>query len=64
MKCDIIMVTWNEPELTRKALTSIRDHSNYPYRLILIDNGSDPETIATLDEANQTQQYREEPRYL
>ncbi|MHC4944561.1 MAG: glycosyltransferase [Planctomycetota bacterium] len=30
----------NEQEVTRQFLESLRDHTNHPYRLILVDNGS------------------------
>lgn len=59
MKCDIIMVTWNEPAMTRRALQSIRDNSDYPYRLIIIDNNSDPETVRLLENASRTAQFGE-----
>jgi GT2 family glycosyltransferase len=36
--CDIVIATWNAVEMTRTALASVRDKSNFPYRLILVDN--------------------------
>jgi GT2 family glycosyltransferase len=36
--CDIVIATWNAVEMTRTALSSVRDKSNFPYRLILVDN--------------------------
>lgn len=37
-RCDIVIATWNAVEMTRTALASVRDKSNFPYRLILVDN--------------------------
>ena len=59
MKCDIIMVTWNEPAMTEKALASIKENSEYPYRLIVIDNQSDSETVALLEEASRSGRFGE-----
>ena len=39
---DIILLTWNNPGYTIKCLRSIKEHTRYPYRLIWVDNGSDP----------------------
>ena len=44
MRCDIIIPIWNQLEATRECIDSIMRHTDYPYRLILIDNGSDRET--------------------
>lgn len=46
MRCDIVIATWNAIEMTRTALASIRATSNYPYRLILVDNSEEPEARA------------------
>lgn len=40
MNCDIIIPVWNELEATEKCIALVREHTGYPYRLILIDNGS------------------------
>lgn len=51
MRCDIIIPVWNQRECTERCINSIRDNTKYPYRLILIDNGSDAdarEYLATL----------------
>ena len=54
MTCDIVMVTWNEPLMTERALESIKRNSQYPYRLIVIDNNSDPETVRLLEDASRS----------
>jgi GT2 family glycosyltransferase len=40
MSCDIIMPVWNGLEMTRKCIDSIVKNTAYPYRLIIVDNGS------------------------
>ncbi len=57
--CDLVVVSWNEPEVTRRALESIHLHSDYPHRLIVVDNASNPETVAMLEEAAQSGRYGE-----
>jgi len=44
MKCDIIIPVWNELELTRACIESLKKNTRYPYRLIIVDNGSEPAT--------------------
>ncbi len=44
MKCDIIIPIWNHPDYTRECIDNLVKNTRYPYRLILIDNGSDAET--------------------
>lgn len=39
-KVDIALVCWNRPQFTRWSIQSIHDNTSYPYRLIVIDNGS------------------------
>lgn len=43
-KCDIIIPVWNQPEVTRECIDSILRNTVYPYRLIIIDNGSEAPT--------------------
>jgi GT2 family glycosyltransferase len=40
-RCDIIIPVWNQPEVTRECIDSILRNTGYPYRLIIIDNGSE-----------------------
>lgn len=47
-QCDIIIPVWNQPRVTKDCIESIYRHTDYPYRLILIDNGSGPETAGYL----------------
>lgn len=49
MKCDIIIPVWNEKELTAKCIGTILDNTRFSYRIIIIDNGSDPEIAQYLN---------------
>ena len=47
MRCDIIIPIWNQPAFTKECIAIVVRNTNplrSPYRLILIDNGSDSET--------------------
>ncbi len=48
--CDVVIPIWNQPALTRRCLESILQSTSEPTRLILIDNGSLPETRGLLEE--------------
>lgn len=41
----IVMLSWNAPEYTKMALESIREHTRGDYEIIIVDNGSGPETV-------------------
>ncbi|MDD3905592.1 MAG: glycosyltransferase family 2 protein [Candidatus Omnitrophica bacterium] len=47
-RCDIIIPVWNASGVTAECVESIIEHTRYPYRLIIIDNGSDEETAGYL----------------
>jgi len=49
MKCDIIIPVWNERTLTAKCIDSILRNTRALYRILIIDNGSDPETFQYLE---------------
>jgi GT2 family glycosyltransferase len=44
----IVTLSWNAPEFTIKALESIRAQTSEPYEVIVVDNGSGPETLKAL----------------
>ena len=46
--CDIIVLVWNQPALTRRCVESVLAHTRTPARLLLVDNGSDAPTQAYL----------------
>ena len=50
MKCDIIIPVWNQLKLTRECIDSIVRYTRFPYRLIVIDNGSQRQTREYLEE--------------
>jgi GT2 family glycosyltransferase len=41
----IVTLSWNAVSFTKIALDSIRLHTSEPYEVIVVDNGSEPETI-------------------
>jgi len=43
-KCDIIIPVWDQLEITRECVDSILRNTDYPYRVIIVDNGSLPPT--------------------
>ena len=49
MSCDIIIPIWNQLEFTRDCIDSVIRNTNYPYRIILVDNASDDETRLYLE---------------
>jgi len=49
MRCDIIIPVWNLKDYTEQAVESIIKNTDYPYRLIIIDNGSEKETKEYLE---------------
>lgn len=48
-QCDIIIPVWNNLEMTRDCVNSIKKHTTYPYRIIIVDNASDEPTRQYLD---------------
>lgn len=44
----IVMLSWNAPQFTKLALDSIREHTAGEYEVIIVDNGSAPETVEWL----------------
>ena len=44
----IVMLSWNAPQFTKMALESIRQHTHGDYEVIIVDNGSGPETVEWL----------------
>lgn len=48
MGCDIIIPVWNESEATKRCLDSVVANTGCPYKLLIIDNGSVPDTAEYL----------------
>lgn len=44
----VIALVWNELELTTAFVDSVRAHTDVPYELIVVDNGSEPAAAAAL----------------
>ncbi len=51
--CDIIIPVWNQPELTRECLERLETCTDVPYRLILVDNGSDEPARGVMERARR-----------
>ncbi|MDD5681631.1 MAG: glycosyltransferase family 2 protein [Candidatus Omnitrophica bacterium] len=49
MRCDIVIPVWNMKALTEQCVDSIISHTNFPYRLIMVDNASNEETRTYLE---------------
>lgn len=49
MSCDIVIAVWNLKEYTKNCIESIIKNTEYPYRLIITDNGSEAETKEYLE---------------
>jgi GT2 family glycosyltransferase len=47
--CDIVIVTWNALEVFKTCIESIKKHTGFDYRLIIVDNGSKQDMIDYLD---------------
>jgi len=47
--CDIIIPVWNQPAATAECLEAIAANTLYPYRIIVVDNGSGEETVSMLN---------------
>lgn len=50
MACDVVIAVWNQYEVTRECIDSIAGNTVYPFRLILVDNGSVEPTKSYLEE--------------
>ena len=53
MKCDIIIPVWNQLGLTRDCIEYLFKNTRYPFRLIIIDNGSEKEVYQYLKKLSQ-----------
>lgn len=49
MQASLMMVTYNRLDLTKKTLNSIFKNTDYPFRLIIVDNGSTDGTVDFLN---------------
>lgn len=50
MKCDIILPVCDQFEFTRNCIESIIENTDTPYRMIVINNGTNPDTKSYLEE--------------
>ena len=42
--CTIAIVVWNRPDITAQCLRSLVSHTDYPHKVLIIDNGSEEKT--------------------
>lgn len=49
-RCDIVIPIWNQLKLTKGCVESVEKNTSLPYRLIVIDNGSDHKTAEYLED--------------
>jgi GT2 family glycosyltransferase len=47
----VVVLAWDNLDLTRRCVESIREHTDVPYELIIVDNGSAPEAASFAAEA-------------
>lgn len=45
MKVDIVLLSWNFPDMTLKCLETLKRETHIPYKLIWIDNGSEEDNF-------------------
>ena len=50
---DIVIVSWNNPKQLKEVIRRIQSYTGMPFRLIINDNASDPETIRYLRELSR-----------
>lgn len=43
LRCDIVIPAWNNLEITRDCVESVFRHTDYPFRIIIVDNASEKE---------------------
>lgn len=59
MTATLMMVTFNRLDLTQETLESLFKNTNYPFNLVIVDNGSEDGTVSYLDKTlyQKTEQY-------
>lgn len=50
---DIFLLSWNRSQLTRNTVRYLHERTKYPFRIIVIDNNSDEETVKMLSEMEE-----------
>lgn len=51
----VVVLTWNALAYTRRCLTSLLEHTDPRHELIVVDNGSRPDTVAYLKEMQENE---------
>jgi GT2 family glycosyltransferase len=47
------MLSYNRLDFTKRAIAALREMTDHPYKLVVVDNGSDEDTVAWLKEAKR-----------
>ena len=47
--CDIIIVSFNAVDYLKRTIESIKKHTRFPYKIVIVDNNSNYETISFLN---------------
>lgn len=50
-RLSVVVLAWDQLPLTQACVESIRSHTDVPYELIIVDNGSAPEAAAWVEQA-------------
>jgi GT2 family glycosyltransferase len=53
MKCDIIILVWNQLNFTKQCIDSVLNKTKFPFNLIIVDNGSEEPTRQYLEKLSQ-----------
>ncbi|MBW1708343.1 MAG: glycosyltransferase family 2 protein [Deltaproteobacteria bacterium] len=49
----IVILNWNTPDVTARSIEAVREHTQVPYELILVDNGSTDSSPSVLSKYSQ-----------
>jgi GT2 family glycosyltransferase len=50
---NITMLSFNRLSFTKRSIEALYEYTSYPFRLVVVDNGSDAETVAWLKESRK-----------
>jgi len=53
-RCDIVIPVWDHLQTTTECVESVKKHTRYPYRIIIIDNASGAPTRRYLDSLKES----------
>lgn len=59
IRCDVVVLSWNQLETTQRCLASLVRGTDVPVRLIIVDNGSEPKVRQALQQVRPREAVRE-----